>query len=80
MRKMEKIAGYLRREVREAYVMEACLRRHENLSCDGGLDRFFQIYLPSLTTKGYTAEDFRRVAHRIDEVVQQMMAEKAAQA
>lgn len=33
-----------------------------------------------MTTKGYTAEDFCRVAHRIDEVVRQMMAEKAAQA
>lgn len=39
-----------------------------------------RIGTAAMTTKGYTAEDFRRVAHRIDEVVQQMMAEKAAQA
>ena len=39
-----------------------------------------RIGAAAMTTKGYTAEDFRRVAHRIDEVVRQMMAEKAAQA
>ena len=39
-----------------------------------------RIGTAAMTTKGYTAEDFRRVAHRIDEVVRQMMAEKAAQA
>lgn len=39
-----------------------------------------RIGTAAMTTKGYTAEDFRRVAHRIDEVVLQMMAEKAAQA
>lgn len=39
-----------------------------------------RIGTAAMTTKGYTAEDFRRVVHRIDEVVQQMMAEKAAQA
>ena len=38
-----------------------------------------RIGTAAMTTKGYTAEDFRRVAHRIDEVVRQMMAEKAAQ-
>ncbi len=39
-----------------------------------------RIGTAAMTTKGYTAEDFRRVAHRIDAVVRQMMAEKAAQA
>ena len=39
-----------------------------------------RIGTAAMTTKGYTAEDFRRVARRIDEVVRQMMAEKAAQA
>ena len=39
-----------------------------------------RIGTAAMTTKGYTAEDFRRVAHRIDEVVRQMMAEKATQA
>lgn len=39
-----------------------------------------RIGTAAMTTKGYTADDFRRVAHRIDEVVRQMMAEKAAQA
>lgn len=39
-----------------------------------------RIGTAAMTTKDYTAEDFRRVAHRIDEVVRQMMAEKAAQA
>ena len=39
-----------------------------------------RIGTAAMTTKGYTAEDFRRVAHRIDEVVRQMTAEKAAQA
>lgn len=39
-----------------------------------------RIGTAAMTTKGYTAEDFRCVAHRIDEVVRQMMAEKAAQA
>lgn len=39
-----------------------------------------RIGTAAMTTKGYTAEDFRRIAHRIDEVVRQMMAEKAAQA
>ncbi len=39
-----------------------------------------RIGTAAMTTKGYTAEDFRRVAHRIDEVVRQMMAAKAAQA
>lgn len=38
-----------------------------------------RIGTAAMTTKGYTAEDFRRVAHRIDEVLRQMMAEKAAQ-
>lgn len=33
-----------------------------------------------MTTKGYTAEDFCRVARRIDEVIRRMTAEKAAQA
>ena len=39
-----------------------------------------RIGTAAMTTKGYTAEDFCRVARRIDEVVRQMMAEKAAQA
>ena len=39
-----------------------------------------RIGTAAMTTKGYMAEDFRRVAHRIDEVLRQMMAEKAAQA
>ena len=39
-----------------------------------------RIGTAAMPTKGYTAEDFRRVDHRIDEVVRQMMAEKAAQA
>ena len=38
-----------------------------------------RIGTAAMTTKGYMAEDFRRVAHRIDEVLRQMMAEKAAQ-
>lgn len=39
-----------------------------------------RIGTAAMTTKGYTAEDFRRVARRIDEVLRQMMAEKTAQA
>ena len=39
-----------------------------------------RIGTAAMTTRGYTAEDFCRVARRIDEVVRQMMAEKAAQA
>ena len=39
-----------------------------------------RIGTAAMTTKGYTAEDFRCVARRIDEVVRQMMAEKTAQA
>ena len=39
-----------------------------------------RIGTAAMTTKGYTAADFRCVARRIDEVVRQMMAEKAAQA
>ena len=39
-----------------------------------------RIGTAAMTTKGYTAEDFCRVARRIDEVLRQMMAEKAAQA
>ena len=39
-----------------------------------------RIGTAAMTTKGYTAEDFRCVARRIDEVLRQMMAEKAAQA
>ena len=39
-----------------------------------------RIGTAAMTTKGYTAEDFCRVAHCIDEVVRQMMAEKTAQA
>ena len=34
----------------------------------------------AMTTRGYTAEDFCRIARRIDEVIRGMMAEKAAQA
>lgn len=39
-----------------------------------------RIGTAAMTTKGYTAEDFRCVARRIDEVLRQMMAEKTAQA
>lgn len=39
-----------------------------------------RIGTAAMTTKGYTAEDFCRVAHRIDEVIRRMTAEKAAQA
>lgn len=39
-----------------------------------------RIGTAAMTTKGYTEEDFCRVARRIDEVLRQMMAEKAAQA
>ena len=37
-----------------------------------------RIGTAAMTTKGYTAEDFCRVAHRIDEVIRGMMAEKSA--
>ena len=33
-----------------------------------------------MTTRGYLEEDFRKVAHRIDEVVKKLDAEKAAEA
>ena len=36
-----------------------------------------RIGTAAMTTKGYTAEDFRRVAHRIDEVIRAMMAAQA---
>ena len=39
-----------------------------------------RIGTAAMTTKGYTAADFCRVARRIDEVIRGMMAEKAAQA
>lgn len=39
-----------------------------------------RIGTAAMTTRGYTAEDFCRVARRIDEVIRGMMAEKAAQA
>ena len=39
-----------------------------------------RIGTAAMTTKGYTAEDFCRIARRIDEVIRGMMAEKAAQA
>lgn len=39
-----------------------------------------RIGTAAMTTRGYTAEDFCRIAHRIDEVIRRMMAEKAAQA
>ena len=39
-----------------------------------------RIGTAAMTTRGYTAEDFRRIARRIDEVIRGMMAEKAAQA
>jgi glycine hydroxymethyltransferase len=31
-----------------------------------------------MTTRGYLEDDFRKVAHRIDEVVKKLDAEKAA--
>ena len=37
-----------------------------------------RIGTAALTTKGYTAEDFCRVAHRIDEVIRAMMAAQEA--
>ena len=37
-----------------------------------------RIGTAAMTTKGYTAEDFCRVARRIDEVIRGMMAEKSA--
>ena len=37
-----------------------------------------RIGTAAMTTRGYTAEDFCRVAHRIDEVIRGMMAEKSA--
>ncbi len=37
-----------------------------------------RIGTAAMTTKGYTAEDFRRVAHRIDEVIRAMMAAQEA--
>ena len=39
-----------------------------------------RIGTAAMTTRGYTAEDFCRIARRIDEVIRGMMAEKAAQA
>lgn len=39
-----------------------------------------RIGTAAMTTRGYTAEDFCRIACRIDEVIRGMMAEKAAQA
>ena len=39
-----------------------------------------RIGTAAMTTRGYTAEDFRRIARRIDEVIRGMMAEKATQA
>ena len=39
-----------------------------------------RIGTAAMTTRGYTAEDFCRIARRIDEVIRRMMAEKAAQA
>lgn len=39
-----------------------------------------RIGTAAMTTRGYTAEDFCRIARRIDEVIRSMMAEKAAQA
>ena len=39
-----------------------------------------RIGTAAMTTRGYTAEDFCRIALRIDEVIRGMMAEKAAQA
>ena len=36
-----------------------------------------RIGTAAMTTKGYTAEDFCRVAHRIDEVIRAMMAAQA---
>ena len=39
-----------------------------------------RIGTAAMTTRGYTAEDFCRIARRIDEVIRDMMAEKAAQA
>ena len=37
-----------------------------------------RIGTAAMTTRGYTAEDFCRVARRIDEVIRGMMAEKSA--
>lgn len=39
-----------------------------------------RIGTAAMTTRGYTAEDFCRIARRIDEVIRGMIAEKAAQA
>lgn len=39
-----------------------------------------RIGTAAMTTRGYTAEDFCRIARRIDEVIRGMMAEKTAQA
>lgn len=39
-----------------------------------------RIGTAAMTSRGYTAEDFCRIARRIDEVIRGMMAEKAAQA
>lgn len=39
-----------------------------------------RIGTAAMTTRGYTAEDFCRIARRIDEVIRGMMAERAAQA
>ena len=39
-----------------------------------------RIGTAAMTTRGYTAEDFCRIARRIDEVIRSMMAEKAVQA
>ncbi len=38
-----------------------------------------RIGTAAMTTRGYTEQDFRRVAHRIDEVIKELMAENAAQ-
>jgi glycine hydroxymethyltransferase len=33
-----------------------------------------------MTTRGYLEDDFRKVAHRIDEIVKELDAKKAAEA
>ncbi len=38
-----------------------------------------RIGTAAMTTRGYTEQDFHRVAHRIDEVIKELMAENAAQ-
>ena len=73
--------GLTGREVQEA--LDAC-GITLNKNCVPGDQRppsqtsGVRIGTAAMTTRGYTAEDFCRAAHRIDEVIRRLMAEKTA--